>query len=146
MRAVISGRRFLAGLMALAPLVGLPAGASAAPVTSTGPDGASSSSLASMASERPSPHFGFSQGSVLAQITPPIIIPLPPPLPPPPPPLLPPPLLPPPGPMGALAPPPRAAMPEVPVIPEADSLWLLVGGLVALGGLVGYRRRRRFHD
>jgi len=32
------------------------------------------------------------------------------------------------------------------VIPEADSLVLLVGGLVALGGLVGYRRLRRRRD
>jgi uncharacterized repeat protein (TIGR01451 family) len=71
---------------------------------------------------------------------------LPPPplmfLPPPPPPLLPPP----PGMgMGQMAA-PRAAFPEVPVIPEADSLFLLVGGLVALGGLVGYRKLRRRDD
>ncbi len=72
---------------------------------------------------------------------------LPPPplqfIPPPPPPLLPPP---PPAPMaGARAP---AGFPEVPVIPEADSLFLVVGGLVALGGLVGLRslRRRRADD
>jgi hypothetical protein len=79
---------------------------------------------------------------------PPIILPnlplLPPPplefIPPPPPPLLPPP---PPAPMGATR---MAGFPEVPVIPEADSLFLLVGGLVALGGLVGYRRLRRRED
>jgi len=68
----------------------------------------------------------------------------PPPLefiPPPPPPLLPPP---PPAPTGMMA--PRAAFPEVPVIPEADSLFLVVGGLVALGGLVGYRSLRRRRD
>jgi hypothetical protein len=66
-------------------------------------------------------------------------------------PLLPPPLLlPPPGPP---APPPvppplvpreGAAFPEIPVIPEASSLLLfLAGGLVALGGLLAYRRLRR---
>jgi hypothetical protein len=69
---------------------------------------------------------------------------LPPPplefIPPPPPPLLPPP---PPGPLAAPAAP---VMPSVPVIPEADSLVLLVGGLVALGGLVGYRSLRRRRD
>jgi uncharacterized repeat protein (TIGR01451 family) len=81
---------------------------------------------------------------------PPVILPnlpiLPPPplefIPPPPPPLLPPP---PPAPTGALAA-PRAAFPEVPVIPEADSLFLVIGGLVALGGLVGYRSLRRRRD
>jgi len=71
---------------------------------------------------------------------------LPPPplefIPPPPPPLLPPP---PPAPTGALAA-PRAAFPDVPVIPEADSLFLVVGGLVALGGLAGYRSLRRRRD
>jgi hypothetical protein len=79
----------------------------------------------------------------------PVILPnlpiLPPPplefIPPPPPPLLPPP---PPAPTGAMA--PRAAFPDVPVIPEADSLFLVIGGLVALGGLVGYRRLRRRDD
>jgi hypothetical protein len=67
---------------------------------------------------------------------------LPPPplqfIPPPPPPLLPPP---PPAPMGAMAA-PRGAFPDVPVIPEADSLLLLVGGLLGLGGLAGYRTWR----
>jgi hypothetical protein len=70
---------------------------------------------------------------------------LPPPplefIPPPPPPLLPPP---PPAPTGAMT--TRAAFPEVPVIPEADSLFLVIGGLIALGGLVGYRRLRRRDD
>jgi hypothetical protein len=69
---------------------------------------------------------------------------LPPPplqfLPPPPPPLLPPPPMAPPMGMGMRAP---AAFPEVPVIPEADSLFLLVGGLVALGSVVALRRLRR---
>src|SRR5262249_29464131 len=69
---------------------------------------------------------------------------LPPPplefIPPPPPPLLP---APPPAPLIA---PPAAAVPSVPVIPESDSLVLLVGGLVALGGLVGYRSLRRRRD
>src|SRR5439155_16448428 len=77
-----------------------------------------------------------------------VIIPNPPLLPPPPlqllppplPPLLPPPLAPA---AGARAP---AAFPEVPVIPEADSLFLVVGGLVALGGLVGLRSLRRRRD
>jgi hypothetical protein len=31
----------------------------------------------------------------------------------------------------------------VPIIPEADSLALLAGGLVALGAAVGWRRLRR---
>jgi len=76
-------------------------------------------------------------------IAPPFPLLPPPPLqfiPPPPPPLLPPP---PPAPMMAPAAP---ALPSVPVIPEADSLVLLVGGLVALGGLVGYRSLRRRRD
>jgi hypothetical protein len=34
-----------------------------------------------------------------------------------------------------------AGFPAVPVIPEADSVILLVGGLVALGGLTWFRRR-----
>jgi len=70
---------------------------------------------------------------------------LPPPplefIPPPPPPLLPPP---PPAPTGAIA--PARAPVDVPIIPEADSLFLVVGGLVALGGLVGYRSLRRRRD
>jgi hypothetical protein len=45
-----------------------------------------------------------------------------------------PPLLPP--------PPPPPLFPEVPVIPEADSLLLLGVGLAALGTVVGYRRWR----
>jgi hypothetical protein len=73
-------------------------------------------------------------------IGPPPIPPLPilPP-PPPPPPLLPPPPMAPPS----MA---RAPMPEVPVIPEADSLLLLVGGLAALGGLAAFRVARRRHE
>jgi uncharacterized repeat protein (TIGR01451 family) len=67
---------------------------------------------------------------------------LPPPpllLPPPPPPLLPPP----PGfGMGQMAP-PRAAFPEVPVIPEADSVVLLGIGLAAMAVVAGLRSRRR---
>ncbi len=67
----------------------------------------------------------------------------PPPLqfvPPPPPPLLPPP--PPAPPTGRAMAPPGG----VPVIPEADSLFLVIGGLVALGGLVGLRSLRRRDD
>jgi hypothetical protein len=76
-----------------------------------------------------------------------VIVPPPPPLLPPPPlqflPPPPPPLLPPPPPPPPTA--PQPAYPEVPIIPEADSLFLVVGGLVAAGGLVGLRglRRRR---
>lgn len=76
-------------------------------------------------------------------------IPLPPPPPPPPPPLQyipppPPPLLPPPppAPMQGIGRP----MAEVPVIPEADSLFLLAGGLAILGGLVAARTLRRRDD
>jgi kumamolisin len=57
-------------------------------------------------------------------------------LPPPPPPLVP---LPP-APVGGPALPPTA--PEVPVIPEADTLPLLVGGLLTLAGLASLRRLR----
>ncbi|HLH26722.1 MAG TPA: hypothetical protein VK066_29715, partial [Chloroflexota bacterium] len=79
-------------------------------------------------------------------VRPPVILPnlpvLPPPplefIPPPPPPLLPPP---PPAPTGAAAP-ARGAFPEVPVIPEADSLGLLAAGLAGLGAVVGWRGRR----
>ena len=39
-----------------------------------------------------------------------------------------------------------AGFPEVPVIPEADSVFLVVGGLVALGALVGLRSLRRRRD
>lgn len=61
----------------------------------------------------------------------------------------PPPLLPPTGQLGALqqgvagAPmaPPR--YPEVPVIPETDSLALVLGGLAAIGAVALYRRRRQ---
>ncbi len=93
----------------------------------------------------------FGQVGPATNVRPPVILPnlpvLPPPplefIPPPPPPLLPPP---PPAPTGAAAAPVRGAFPEVPVIPEADSLFLVIGGLVALGGLVGYRRLRRRPD
>jgi MYXO-CTERM domain-containing protein len=65
----------------------------------------------------------------------------PPPLLPPPPPIL----LPPPSPL--LPVPPIAAGPasfaEVPVIPESDSVLLLVGGLAGLALLAALRRRRR---
>jgi hypothetical protein len=70
-----------------------------------------------------------------------------PPLPPPPPPgplPLPPP--PPPGP-GLIPPPPLAGPssvpPGVPVIPEADSAFLLAGGLAAIGLLAAIRATRR---
>ncbi|HEY7064421.1 MAG TPA: hypothetical protein VII06_23285 [Chloroflexota bacterium] len=71
---------------------------------------------------------------------------LPPPvalLPPPPPPLLPPP---PPGPTGmALAQPIAGGRfaGEVPIVPEADSVLLVIGGLAALGLVAGLRARRR---
>src|SRR5579884_640101 len=85
----------------------------------------------------------------------PVIVPnnlplLPPPplqlLPPPPPPLpLPLPPLPPPP--AALAPPVApiapAALPGVPVVPEADSILLLLGGMAAVAGVAALRRRRR---
>ncbi len=72
-----------------------------------------------------------------------VLIPVPPPPPPPPPPPLP--LLPPPLP---LAPPPPAGpevsspLASVPVIPEADNLLLVIGGLAALGLIAGWRARR----
>jgi uncharacterized repeat protein (TIGR01451 family) len=71
-----------------------------------------------------------------------------PPVPPPPlefiPPPGPPPFPPPPprGPLGA----PRPPYAEVPIIPEADSLFLVVGGLATLGGLAALRRLRRPDD
>ena len=52
------------------------------------------------------------------------------------------PLAPPPGPPGA----PRGPFREVPIIPEADSVFLLVSGLVVLGGLVALRGLRRRDD
>jgi hypothetical protein len=70
---------------------------------------------------------------------------LPPPplqfIPPPPPPLLPPP---PPAPMGGMMAP--SPMASVPVIPEADSIFLVVGGLVAVGAIAGLRSLRRRRD
>jgi hypothetical protein len=81
------------------------------------------------------PHF--------ESVPPPPLPLLPPPpldfLSPPPPPLLPPP---PPAPPVAAA----AAAPGVPVIPEADSLFLVLGGLSALGGFTGLRSLRRRRD
>jgi hypothetical protein len=86
----------------------------------------------------------LASGTVTCNLPPPLPPILPPPplefIPPPPPPLLPPP---PPAPM---APPMASMMPGVPVIPEADSLFLLVGGLAALGGLVALRTMRRRRD
>ncbi|MBX5490934.1 MAG: DUF11 domain-containing protein [Chloroflexi bacterium] len=81
-------------------------------------------------------------GTLQCQPVPPPVPPVPPapPLqvvPPPPPPLLPPP---PPAPMAGRGP------AEVPVIPEADSLFLLAGGLAILGGLVVARTLRRRDD
>jgi hypothetical protein len=80
----------------------------------------------------------------LAAVAAPRVLVVQPLLPPPPPVLLPPPAL------APLPPPPlppfsleAALAPEVPVIPEADSLALLVGGLAALGALGGLRRWRR---
>lgn len=72
------------------------------------------------------------------------VLPLLPPLPPVPPPL---PLLPPPAPPfllpPAVAPPGLAATyPEVPVIPEAETLALLAVGVAGLGALAGWRRQR----
>jgi hypothetical protein len=40
-----------------------------------------------------------------------------------------------PGPVGP-------SYPEVPVIPEADTLFLVAGAVLAIGGLAGYRRLR----
>jgi hypothetical protein len=36
-----------------------------------------------------------------------------------------------------------SSFPEVPVVPEADSLVLVLGGLAAVGGLAAYQRRRQ---
>jgi hypothetical protein len=92
------------------------------------------------------------QGPLLCQNVPP---PLPPPPPPPPPPLEflqplpppPPPPPPPPFPVGSPFPPPLAVgMPGVPIIPEADSLFLLAGGLVACAALIALRALRGSHD
>ena len=80
------------------------------------------------------------------------VVVLPPPVPPPvlaplPPPVLAPPLAPPlpPAPAAVCCPParPAAHFPAVPIIPEADSLALLGGGLLVLGLLVGVRTWRR---
>lgn len=78
------------------------------------------------------------QATVQLAVAPPVAVVVPPPLPllpPPPPPLLAPPRAPAPTAM-----PPVGA--EIPVIPEADSLALLAGGLVALALGAAWRRRR----
>jgi hypothetical protein len=62
------------------------------------------------------------------------------PLPPPPPPL---PLIPPQPPLGMRPPMPSLQQQEMPVIPEAESWFLLAAGLGALGVLAGWRRQRR---
>jgi hypothetical protein len=80
---------------------------------------------------------GPGPAAAVAALLPPLLPPGPPPLPllpPPPPPLL----SPPPTMMGG-----TMRMPEVPVIPEADSALLLLGGFAALGGLAAWRARRR---
>jgi hypothetical protein len=102
------------------------------------------------------PGGGLGALGVAGLLPPPALLP-PPGLLPPPPALVPPPpvpLLPPPGP-GSFQPaaasvgpgmaggPPVRLYAEVPVIPEADSLPLLVGGLAALGALAALRARRR---
>jgi hypothetical protein len=77
---------------------------------------------------------------------PPPLLPPPPPLPPP---FMGPPLLPPPPPPGALSvqgPPSmmmQPAYPGVPVVPEADSLILLGGGLLAVGAFALRRTRSK---
>ncbi|HEY7061153.1 MAG TPA: DUF11 domain-containing protein [Chloroflexota bacterium] len=80
-------------------------------------------------------------GAVLPPIPGPNLPLLPPPplqfIPPPPPPLLPPP--PPPTGVGVA----RPAFPEVPVVPEADTALLLVGGLALVGLAMGARKLRR---
>jgi uncharacterized repeat protein (TIGR01451 family) len=53
------------------------------------------------------------------------------------------PLLPPPGPVPGLQGAPPSGFAEVPVIPEADTVALLVGGLVVLGAFAVLRRRLR---
>ena len=77
------------------------------------------------------------QGPLQCQNVPPPPLPPPPALPPPPPP---PPPLPPWTVVPAAVP---GAFPAIPVIPEADSLVLLGGGLVTLGALAGLRLLRR---
>ena len=91
-----------------------------------------------------SPQLGGTKNAVVNRSLNLLLPPPPPPplllLPPPPPPLLVPP------PVPAVAPSAAPAFPEVPVIPETDSAYLVVGGLVALAGLVGLRRLRRHRD
>ena len=55
----------------------------------------------------------------------------------------PPPLLPPPPPQLFQPGPSMAGFPDVPVIPEADTVFLFLGGLVALGAVAGLRSLRR---
>jgi hypothetical protein len=141
-------RAIVVGTLAATVLANAQAPAAAAPVDSEAPASVVVSAAVTDA-DGPSPHFWLS--SILNQVAtpippilPPILAPpiLPPPplefIPPPPPPLLPPP---PPAPMAQ-----RAMLPEVPVIPEADSLLLLVGGLAALGGLAAVCALRRRQD
>jgi hypothetical protein len=64
-------------------------------------------------------------------------------LPPPPPPILPPPPLIPPPPAPFAMPAAAAQAPGVPVVPEADTLPLVVGALAVLGGWWLVRSRRR---
>jgi MYXO-CTERM domain-containing protein len=45
--------------------------------------------------------------------------------------------------MGATMSMPAGYWSEVPVVPEADSVILLLGGLAALGVVAGWRARRR---
>jgi hypothetical protein len=93
---------------------------------------------------RPLPVIPFPRVAVVVIPPPPLA--LPPPLPPPPPPLPPPPpILPPPAPPAALAPPafPGPSAPSVPIIPEADSLVLLGGGLLILAAVAAARRHAR---
>jgi hypothetical protein len=87
---------------------------------------------------------GTVTGPGMATFIPPPMPLLPPPLAfgPPPPPLLPPP---PPAPNGMMIAQPTGGgrFADVPVVPEADSLFLLAGGLLALGLVAGLRARRR---
>ncbi len=86
-------------------------------------------------------------GAAIIASTVPLLPPPPLQLLPPPPPPLPLPLPPLPPPPAALAPPVApiapAALPGVPVVPEADSILLLLGGMAAVAGVAALRRRRR---
>jgi hypothetical protein len=88
---------------------------------------------------------GIVNGPGFATLVPPPLPLLPPPLallPPPPPPLLPPPAPAPAG-MTIAAPMSGGRFADVPVVPEADSVILVLGGLAALGLVAGLRARRR---